>query len=386
MNLITGIDIGNAKTEVAFVENGNEILLRQPSVIAEILSKPDGNDNEEKSNVEHLLDNLVVQIFSEGLDRAGMYFVGNKALQAPQNIKNMNITIGGKSEEDLPMITSLSLLAGIAIKKYYRSKGSLPKTLSVNVDLATAIPSSEYSKKSAKMLEDRFKNLHKVNVYVGDKEVLVNINVERCKVTEEGKTSMMAFLNSDNDILRHYNETYNENATVRDFEDAPSLHGDIGDGTSEFVYTKGYNPVPNGSFGERVGVGHATNDAIRLYRKEITLVGEITRQHYMDLLKDKGEKSKIANEMMKRATGIQASKIIDQFKYGFMTYTASTAQYLFVHGGGSVVFKDDMYKPLIKLADQIKAQVVWIPEEYATSMNSRGTLYLAQLLFGEDSE
>lgn len=387
MNLCCGIDIGNAKTEVAFMENESLKLVRQPSVISQLVSKPESNDSDEETIVKDLLNNLAVQIFSPALNRDGIYFVGKKSLNTPQNIRNMNISIGQKSTQDIPVITSLSMLSGIAIQRYFQTKKQVPQTLTLNVKMATAIPSSEYSKANAKTLEDRFLGDHTVNVYIGAKSVIVTVKVTHCKVTEEGKTAMLAFFNSDDGIMKNYNETYNEGATPRDFSTASSLHADIGDGTSEIIFTQGYNPVPNGSFGVRVGVGHATNEAIKLYREELGgMIGDITRQHFMTLLEGQTEKSKVAKDKMKEATIIQGQKIIESIQQGFLEKTASTAEFFFVHGGGSIVFKRDMYEDLIRFAEQVRGRVVWIPEQYATSMNSRGTFYLAKHLFCKDGE
>ncbi|MFE5473878.1 hypothetical protein [Bacillus safensis] len=387
MNICCGIDIGNAKTEIAFFEKKEQpILVRQPSVISHLLSKPEGNDSEESVIIENLLDNLSVQIFSKSLSRDGMYFVGKKSLDTPQNIRNMNISIGNKSSQDIPLITSLSMLAGIGVKKYYYSnKNTIPKSLTLNVKMATAIPSSEYSKNSAKTLEDRFIGDHTVNLYVGEETVLVSIRVDQCKVTEEGKTAMLAFLKSSDDILKIYNEDYNEKATPKDFSNSSAVHADIGDGTSEIIYTQGVNPVANSSFGVRVGVGHATTEAIRLYKEELGgLIGDITRQHFMALLNQDNEKAKLAKAKMKEATFIQGQKIIESIQQGFIDKTASTADYFFVHGGGSIVFQDDMKKQLREFADQVRAKIVWIPSEFATSMNSIGTLHLAKAFFCKD--
>ena len=382
LNLCCGIDIGNAKTEVAFMEEKSLKLVRQPSVISPLTSKPESNDADEKTIVNDLLNNLAVQIISPALKRDGIYFVGTKSLNTAENIRNMNITIGQKSTQDIPIITSLSMLSGIAIQKAYNDDNELPKSLTLNIKMATAIPSSEFKKASAKLLEERFQGEHTVIVYVGSNPVNVTVNVTHCKVTEEGKTAMLAFLQSDKDIMDNYNKTYNEKATPQDFKDALSVHSDIGDGTSEIIVTKGYNPVPNGSFGERVGVGHATKDAVVLYRDELGgMIGDMTRQHFMTLLQGNTEKSKIANEKMKEATQIQSQKIIEAIQQGFLEKTASNADFFFVHGGGSIVFKEDMYQDLVDFANQVRARVVWIPENYATSMNSRGTFYLAKHLF-----
>jgi plasmid segregation protein ParM len=385
MELLAGIDIGNAKTEVVFMEDGELQFVRQPSVISILSSKPEASDLEEDYLIKNLSNNLSVQIFSEGLKHDGMYFVGEKALSSGKKTSNMNIASGlGKSQNDIPLITSLSIVASIGLQREYKATNNLPKTLNLDLKMATAIPSSEYNKKSSKDLEERFLGEHQVSLYIGEKNVIVNITVTDCKVTEEGKTSMLAFYNSDDSILQHFNETYNLQYTTKDFSDALSLHADVGDGTTEFVFTEGYNPVPNSSSGKRIGVGHATNDAIELYKEEMQgTIGDINRQEFMKTLLSKGEKGKTAKEMMFRATRGQAINIINEIEEAFSRNTSSNADYFFVHGGGSIIFKTQMYDDLIAFTEKVLGKVVWIPEEHATKMNSRGTFWLAQALYGD---
>ncbi len=385
MEMCIGSDIGNAKTEIAFMGDSALEFYRQPSVISYLTSKPEASDNDEEYVMKHLLDNLSVSVFSDGLHTDGVYFVGNKALTTPENIRNMPIGIGAKSENDIPLITTLSMLSALGLQKYYREKSEIPSTLTLKIKMGTAIPSSEYTKVSAKRLEDRFTGRHTVNMFLGESTTMVNLEVTHCKVTEEGKTAMLAFANSDSSILKDYNDTYGKKLTPKDFSEAQALHADIGDGTSEIIYTDGYNPVPGGSRGVRVGVGHATENAIELYKKELgNNTGEITRQHFMKTLNGKTEKSKIAREKMKLATIGQSIKILEKIQECFGTVTSSNADYFFVHGGGSIVFKDDMYELLKKFASDVKSEVVWIPEEYATQMNSKGTYHLAKLMFCKD--
>lgn len=382
MELCVGIDIGNAKTEVAYMKKGELKFVRQPSVVSYLSSKPEANDREEEMIMNDLFDNLTVQTFSNGLKQDGLYYVGNKALTTPESIRNMSIQLGSKSKHDIPLLASFSILAGIGLKEYYESNKKLPSRLTLKVKMATAIPSSEYSKESSERLEARFLGEHSINMFVGNKTVIVELEVTHCKVTEEGRTSMLAFINSDPAILSQYNDTYSKNLTPADFSEAMSLHADIGDGTSEIVYTKGFNPVPGASEGMRVGVGHATEEAINLYKKELgSNVGEITRQHFMETLSGKNEKAKIAREQMKKATIAQSQKIMDKIASGYAKLTNSNADYFFVHGGGSIIFKEDLYEELVSFAATVKGEVVWIPSEFATQMNSKGTYYLSQFLF-----
>lgn len=382
MDFLTGIDIGNAKTEVAFLENGIIKTVRQPSVISFTTELNTATEMDEKHLVNTLLDNLLVQVVSKGLEQNGLYFVGKKALNSNGLVRNMNIDLSNKSENDIPLITSLSMIAAIGIQKEYETKNSLPKKLTINVDMGTALPSSEYSDpKTAKLLHSRFSGEHDVTIYIGEELVKVTINIVNVKVTEEGRTAMLAFLNSDPSILRHYNETYGTKATPADFSEARSLHSDIGDGTSEFVYTEGYYPVPNSSQGLGIGVGHATETAINSYRKA-NKSGVISRQEFVLLLDMNSQKGNLAREKMDMAKINQAMIISDTIQASFAKLTGSNADYFFVHGGGSIVFKELLYDKLIKLAEASRGQVVWIPEEFATHMNSLGCFYLAESMFG----
>lgn len=382
MNYIIGNDIGNASTEIALFKNDEVVYFTQPSVISYLPTTPTGNDISEEVIMNNLLDNLTVNFFSPKVKQNGIYHIGNKSLSFSNTIRNMPIETGNKSSHDIPIIVSMSMFSAIALKDYYVEHKELPNELNINLKLATAVPSSEYTTEKAKLLENRFIQEHQVNIFVGEKSILVKVNVTHCKVTEEGKTSMLAFFNSDDSILRHYNETYNKTATPSDFTEALSLQSDIGDGTSEFVFTDGPNPVAEGSDGLRTGVGHATASAITMYRDELGgNVGDITRQHFMELLTKSNEKSRIAREMMQRGITGQAVKLIEAIEQYFATLTNSNADFFMVHGGGSIVFKDAMYNDLLDFAKQVRGEVVWIPEEFATHMNSKGTLYLAIHLF-----
>ncbi|PTY92337.1 ParM/StbA family protein [Heyndrickxia sporothermodurans] len=381
MNLCVGIDIGNAKTEMAFESEKQLQLVRQPSVISYLPRTPESNDLPLEQVMENLIDNLIVNISSPSIKRNGDYYIGKKAMQHDGIKTNMMISLGGKSTHDLPVITSLSLVAATSVKKYYDTEGELPESLSINLKMATAIPSSEYSRQNAKTLEDRFKNKHILTLYIGEYQVLTSIKVVECKVTEEGRTSMLAFLNSDNEILQDFNEIYGENKKPSDFLKARTLHSDIGDGTSEFVVIEGASPVQGLSKGKRLGVGHASDLAISLLREQINISDKFTRQQLQEWLGRENEKGQLARTLMKEATYGQALSILEEIQLAYQELASSDVDYAFVHGGGSITFKEDLQEELMSFAEHNHFKVVWIPEKFATTMNSRGTFYLAKMLF-----
>ncbi|MGG3641473.1 ParM/StbA family protein [Bacillus gobiensis] len=384
MNLCAGIDIGNAKTELAFESDKQLQLVRQPSVISYLPRTPESNDLPLDQVMKNLLDNLIVNISSPSIKRNGDYYVGKKAMQHDGIKTNMTINLGGKSTHDLPIITSLSLIAATTVKNHYENEGELPESLSINMKMATAIPSSEYNRQNAKTLEDRFKTKHIVTLYVGEHQVLTSIKVTECKVTEEGRTAMLAFLNSHKDILDDFNEVYGESKNPSDFLKARTLHSDIGDGTSEFVVIEGANPVQGLSKGKRLGVGHASDLAITLLRDQLNISDKFTRQQLQEWLGKDNEKGNLARSLMQEATYGQALSILEEIQLSFQELASSDVDYIFIHGGGSITFKEDLQNELMSFAEHNHFKVVWIPEKYATTMNSRGTFQLAKMLFSRN--
>lgn len=384
MNLCVGIDIGNAKTELAFESDKKLQLVRQPSVISYLPRTPEANDLPLAHIMENLFDNLVVNISSPAIKRNGDYIVGKKAMQHDGIKQNMTISLGGKSTHDIPVITSLSLVAAAAVKNEFEKTEELPEALSINLKMATAIPSSEYSKQNAKILEDRFADKHTIILYIGENQVLVSIKVTDCKVTEEGRTAMLAFFQSDEDILDDFNKIYDEKKKPEDFLKTRTLHADIGDGTSEFVVIEGASPVQGLSKGKRLGVGHASDVAISLLRDQLNISDKFTRQQLQDWLQRDNERGQIARDVMKEATFGQAQSILEEIQLSFQELASSDVDYIFVHGGGSITFKEDLNDDLMAFAKNNHFKIVWLPEKYATTMNSRGTYHLAKMMFGKN--
>lgn len=382
MKKVVGIDIGNAKTEIAFEHNKEVRFERIPSVTSYLTSVPDAPDMPLSDAVNGLLENIVVYFSSKSVKQAGNYFVGKRALQSDRPKQVLNLSLGGKSSSDVPIISSLSLVAASSIKEYYEANEELPETLQIDLKMVTAIPSSEFSSDAQSNLEKRFKGTHNLTLYVGDQQVMVTIKVSECKVTEEGKTSMLAFAYSSPDILSLYNSHYNDDKKPSDFLTVRSLHTDIGDGTTEFVLIDGVNPVPGQSQGIRSGVGHASEDATKLLKSSsMNISSKFTRQAFQEWLKLDNEKGELARDYMDRAIYSQSQSILEQIQTAFQELAGSDISYLFVHGGGSVTFKDSLSEDLASFTKNNFCKLVWIPEEYASNMNSKGTFILAKNIY-----
>ena len=362
-------DIGNSETKMIV----NDTLIKQPSVVKRLLSKPNVMETNVEKNIANLLDELIVHVTSNAMKRSGLYFIGKRANMTADKVENMNIKLGNKSKHDIPVLMTLSMLAARSVQLAYQENQELPPSISVDVSMTTAIPASEYSADQARYLEGRFtSNDHVVIVYVGETPVTVTLHFQTVKVTQEGIPALYALLESENEILKNYNEHYKKQAVPKDFANKRILHVDIGDGTTEYIYTVGMNPVTDVCSGEKRGVGHATEEATQLLKEEVGGFLNLNRQQFMDIFRDPSHHlHDLAVRFMQEARYSQAQRILEDIQEKYSDI-AGNVDVIAVYGGGSIQFKEELYEELLDFANTVHCEVLWIPEKYAVDMNVNG--------------
>ncbi|ABO68802.1 ParM/StbA family protein [Geobacillus thermodenitrificans] len=369
MKLVVANDIGNSETKMIV----NNTLIKQPSVVKRLLSKPNVMETNVEKNIANLLDELIVHVTSNAIKRSGLYFIGKRANMTADKVENMNIKLGNKSKHDIPVLMTLSMLAARSVQLAYQENQELPPSISVDVSMTTAIPASEYSADQARYLEGRFtSNDHVVIVYVGETPVTVTLHFQTVKVTQEGIPALYALLESENEILKNYNEHYKKQAVPKDFANKRILHVDIGDGTTEYIYTVGMNPVTDVCSGEKRGVGHATEEATQLLKEEVGGFLNLNRQQFMDIFRDPSHNlHDLAVRFMQEARYSQAQRILEDIQEKYSDI-AGNVDVIAVYGGGSIQFKEELYEELLDFANTVHCEVLWIPEKYAVDMNVNG--------------
>jgi len=369
MKLVVANDIGNSETKMIV----NDTLIKQPSVVKRLLSKPNVMETNVEKNIANLLDELIVHVTSNAIKRSGLYFIGKRANMTADKVENMNIKLGNKSKHDIPVLMTLSMLAARSVQLAYQENQELPPSISVDVSMTTAIPASEYSADQARYLEGRFTNNdHVVIVYVGETPVTVTLHFQTVKVTQEGIPALYALLESENEILKNYNEHYKKQAVPKDFANKRILHVDIGDGTTEYIYTVGMNPVTDVCSGEKRGVGHATEEATQLLKEEVGGFLNLNRQQFMDIFRDPSHNlHDLAVRFMQEARYSQAQRILEDIQEKYSDI-AGNVDVIAVYGGGSIQFKEELYEELLDFANTVHCEVLWIPEKYAVDMNVNG--------------
>lgn len=387
-NIELAADIGNSKIKMIFDRDAKNIL-REDSVMREISSAPAVDETDVNKLVQNLFDELLVHITSPAIEYPSLFTIGKRALTSTGGlITNMNIKMGDKDEQDLPIVNLLSYIAAKGVKDHYNEQREIPSALTIDCALTTAIPASQYSADKARKMEDRFsKHTHIVVVYVGNLRSTVQITFNRhIKVTREGVPALYAILEGPAEYFENYNELYKTNITSGTvFADKKMLHTDIGDGTTESVYTEGMKPISDACTGEDLGVGHATEEAIRSLNKKYGGKFKLKRQQLMAIIQDESDKyhddAVKALEMAKRG---QSREILHMIQNNFQENTGMQASILPVYGGGSIIFKDTLYEPLKKFAEKFKLQVLWIPEDYAADLNALGLNILNTKVFLKD--
>ncbi|MCM3736512.1 ParM/StbA family protein [Bacillus cytotoxicus] len=379
MILRTVADIGNS--ELKMMINGE--LVKQQNVNKRMFGRTTNKEGSLQQSVVNLLDEICVHITSDAIERDGKFYVGYRAAHSNGKPDALDIELGDKHKRDLPVINVLSVMATKAVQTAYNELGELPKNIEIPASLILAIPASEYEPSKARFLENRFKdNEHVVIVYVGEEKVTVQIEFDIVKVTREGVPALYAIFEGNPDMFTDFCKLYElENIDGQYFKDKKILHADVGDGTSEYIYSNGLNPVPDACWGEKRGIGHAIEGAIKLLQEEYKGGVDINRQQFSELLTDPNDKKHDkAVEFLEETRYIQAQGIYNDIEKSYIYKTASKAEVLAVYGGGSIALKDDLYKKSLEFCKVNDMQLLWIPEKYATEMNVRGMEILSDKL------
>lgn len=378
MKMMIADDNGNSTTKM--ILNGE--LLQQPTTVRHLPSTPNGSEGTMDEVVGGLMNQLLVDLSSPALRRNGLYMIGQRAKASSTRSESMNIHVGRKAESDIPVITTLGMTAAKAVQKSFFQMHELPSTLTVENYMTGAIPASEYTPRIARALEEKYMaSPHIVTVHALNEIVTVTHFFRQVKITQEGIPALYALLQADKDILNDYE---GPEKSPMDFKNKRALHVDIGDGTTEYIYTEGVNPVPDKCSGARRGVGHATEEAIKMLSHQTDGYVKLTRQQYMDVLADpENNYYSDAKEYFSETLLTQAEQIQQDVEEKFMELSASL-DYIMVYGGGSIAFYDPLYERLKIFAKRVNTNLLWVPKKYAVTMNAKGMDILNRHLFYKD--
>lgn len=372
-------DNGNSEHKI-FI---GDTLYKYPNVYSIIYDPPGQSDEDLDVVIDNLHKNIDVLINSEAISKSPTrYLVGLSALssQNPHNIYNMDVSNVKKHKETLPIINTLAIIATEAVKEHYYKNAKLENgdTIKVKVNMTTALPASIHDSETEKEFGDKFTNhLHEVKVYVKDLSINVQIDFNYVKVLKEGIPALFEIIEDGKNNYRndHMFDQFKREYDHKKLDGSyflkkQLLHVDIGDGSTELVFTTGYSADPRKSAGEKFGLGQAIEKASVGLSDHLGI--DITRQTISEYLKDKNHK------FHHKAMGqlyLPKEEVSDKV-YRAIVKRLETLRFevdvICVYGGASILLEDILYRQLVNFCTEYKIEVLWIPAEFAVDMNVRG--------------
>ena len=374
----------------------NDKELKFPSVIAQLRPQDVpapaeiNSDEAMKNYIDNFLDNMDVTVASNAVKSSGRYLIGNAAVESGLSLRQLDINdYTGKSETDLSVILTLSMIAGRRVQEAYKNGEDLSKELEANVYMATALPVSEGKRDNARdaYAQRYLSNKHVVTFHNFADPITVNITFKKVYVALEGETAQMIIASDmeglSEGIKKDFDENYPELAedvTVDDIIGAKNAVGiDIGGGTTDVVAI--INGKANASASTSVpnGYGSVLQEAVRILQdRQMNFEDRSQLQSFIEekVSPLRRGQQKAAQQVVDEQVGPLTDSIIDAASQTLRV--ARETEVIFVYGGGSIPMKDNSELRL-RLSQKVKSftggydvPVVWIPGEYAQKLNLYG--------------
>lgn len=384
LNLKLGNDNGNSEHDL--VIEGN--LIAQANVMSKVRKAPNVEELNNKLFISHIEKNLIVDVVSDEV-KTGTYICGDYALKSGETVRTIPIGYDNdKANSEIVMVNTLANIAGYAVKKVFaENEDDKDMKISVNVDMTTALPISQYSKAKANEFANRFMNKkHFVNVSTPNGKIPVEIEFDFVKVIPEGITTVFALTNEDDAFFKKHNdfvEKFYEGDTNKSFDGVYThldktyfegkriLHIAIGEGTTEYPITEGKAFNPNFIKGSNNGLGHAINKSIEEFKEEVGQTS-LTRQKYSDILKDKNHKFyPLAKDIIDIPIEEQAEEIFQTAKTE-IDRANNEIDIIVVYGGGSILMRDALEPKLRNICKSAKINLFYVDEKDAVSLEAKG--------------
>lgn len=391
LNVANDLGYGSVKAKV---EDTN---IHFPSVIAiqreQDLNKPvEFNSNQEKlTYLEGMINHMDVTISSSAVKTQGRFLVGNAAIKSSLPLKAFDVNdFTGKSDNDLAIILTLSMIAAQRISLAVKNGEDLSDQLSTEINMTTALPVSEGKKNGI------INNY--VNKYIGSKHtvvfhnfkdpITVSLSFKNVYVALEGEVAQLYLKNSDiklqglikQDFSKNYPELAND-IKVSDLVKIDNLLGiDIGEGTTDLVVIKEGHANAVASTSLPTGYGNALQDAIDVLQTEN--MNFEARSQLQDYLAQ--EVSLLAKRMQTKVRQIVFEQL-EPFADKIVTAASKTmrkaganVEVLYVYGGGSIPMleqtelRQKLAQKMKDFSGGIDVPVIWIDKSYAQILNEKG--------------
>lgn len=388
-------DMGNGHQKMTI---GNTMLPVLPSIIAVQRDtdlkdgiKPRTHD-ELKAAVLNILDTLDVSVSSPSVRMTSRFLPGKSAYQLPQSLRGFDVNdLAGKSTQDLPILLTLSTLAGHALIQDFMKTQQLPMDLYVDVSMATSLPINETKDKhSQDAYRARFMTPqpHKVMIHnFFNQIVTVHITFKEVIIVPEGEAAQYAIEFADEALKQamkaDFDKAYphlSREVTIDDLITVEDVLGiDLGEGTSDLPVFIGGEFNPHLSKSLNVGYGNALEESVQLLRSmQMNINSRSELQAFLArpvTSLNRTKYNKVKDVVDAQLEGF-ADKLIDGISQVLRDVSTSISL-ITVYGGASASMESYLRQ---KLQDKTKAftgtddgiYIVFIPVSHAQRMNDLG--------------
>lgn len=398
--IVTANDLGYSSVKADI----DDKELKFPSVMAQLRPQDVpapaeiNSDNEMEVYMNNFLDNMDVTVASNTVKTASRFLIGQAAVNSGLSLRQLDINdYTGKSETDLSVILTLSMIAGRRVQEAYKNGEDITKELQTDAYMATALPVSEGKRDNARdaYAQRYLSNKHVVTFHNFADPITVNITFKKVYVALEGETAQMIIASDmeglSEGIKKDFDENYPELAedvTVNDIIGAKNAVGiDIGGGTTDVVAI--INGKANASASTSVpnGYGSVLQEAVRILQdRQMNFEDRSQLQSFIEekVSPLRRGQQKAAQQVVDEQVGPLTDSIIDAASQTLRV--ARDTEVIFVYGGGSIPMKSNS-DLRTRLAAKVKSftggydiPVVWIPQEYAQKLNLYGLEAIARQL------
>ena len=396
-----GLDVGNGYSKGLVTMNGKTFeLTTTPSCTLRVSNPKAVMPVETKKGTEDIINDIYnmidVSFESNAVPDGARRWVGERAINANTlgmemfEITGRNIS---KAEQPLSAEIALSYIAGTALKQYYEENNALPEDIvECNVNLALALPISEY-KQYSNEYKDKFKDhYHLVTIHNFVDPITVKITIDTVAVAAEGASAQYA--------ISRYGEKLYE-VMIRDAIDAGAqlqslttkqlaaikdvIGIDIGEGTVNVPVFTGGKFNADASMSIDLGYGTILTNALQPCKAANHRFQ--SRKALAEYLQNKPEPGDYFEEEYNdvyRIVQDEARALVNEIIPIFSTAMTGGAKAAYVYGGGATPMRDILYPELIEASKAFTSgskgfPILYVSEEFAQDLNREGLMIMANL-------
>ena len=391
--IVAGLDIGNGyvKGLVKNMETDQKaVQVDMPSASSVITNSNDVRITD-VTNIQRVVDDIFNEVECSiespliGNSKTHTY-IGKRAVKAGKSIQEFNLCDSrhSKSENELSCRLILSILAAKAFRDFYNDNKKLPEDpISVDVNLALALPIAEFKARRDTVINEYKSGTHQITIHNFEKDVVVKLNILKVQVAPEGASAHLAivskgpaFMNKLIEDMESRGLKMPEGITAADIVSAGGIVGiDIGEGTVNYPIYNDFEFNPDISTTLNKGYGVVLDEAAINLAREGRPEGASRKvlSEFLELNKNKPMKRAQYESAMKKVApevDIFVEEIISHF-VSVLDRAGAFIEVVYVYGGGATPVKEVLYPRLIKAIQNCFGEEAFVPVLYLDSSYSR---------------